>query len=376
MIPLKDFEDAAKCADSHAFLALVNGAKVCMRESIDGNALEKLTAQHAVLMSALDNLASVPELASNWGIQSEAFMLPLLPLLPKNSTQAFKHLNCSPVMDAFILANKLEIGSLAYGETDSAYRVLAGKLIDLRMGEAYGQLICKMLDHAETLCYSSAERRRILKYVFVSLGQIADGMRLSTEHKQSIEALFSRAESCCSPLEFDGCAGYRLAEIPRVLAMAIEKSSFVHVGHFTKLSSSDYYATMIDFLAPHADEALFAKTFYGFARQGDSCFPALFTHHLFDSKRHDLRVFIDSYLEQSANDHPLLMIAKARIERGEISFECESRILAYLDILIGNGKHKDNFDAEKLSTRIDIPAQWIRKTSWHQVHRLSLELGL
>ena len=375
VISLEDFEKAARQGDANAFLGLVDDAKECMRESIDENALERLTAQHATLMNALGSLASAPELASNWGVQSEAFMLPLLPILPKNSVQAFRHLNCSPAMDAFLLKNKLDIASLTFSEGDSAYLVLTSKLIDLKKCEEYGELICHMLSHAQPLSQSSTERRRILSHVFSSLGKISEGMRLSAEHKRRIEALITHASTTSSRFNFDECAGYRQDNLPVVMVKAIEKSAFVHVGHFTKIPFT-HYSEMIAFLAPHADEAVFAKTYYGFARQGDARFPELFAGPLFDSDHYDIRNFIDSYLEQSAHDYPLFLIANAKITLGVQSLESEFRVIEYLNILIGNGKYQNILDADKLSSKIGIPAEWILKTSWHQVHRLSLELGL
>lgn len=86
LVPSERFREAALANDALLFLERVEHAKAHMRQSIEDNRFDDLAAQHTILMDALRNIATVEDKHLGWGLRPPAFLLPLLPLLPKTTT--------------------------------------------------------------------------------------------------------------------------------------------------------------------------------------------------------------------------------------------------------------------------------------------------
>jgi hypothetical protein len=372
------FRGAAQSNDALSFLLLAEQAKDFMRESIEKNDLDSLGSQHKVLMSALGCLATHEHLRETWGIRPVTFMLPLLPLLPKNSHEAFKHLGVSAEIDEYLLTERFDMARLSFTLDAEGYKTLMTRLQHMRHGELYGQVACHLLGRLEELETTASEYHRIAKFLVFSLGACPAEMKLSEYHKERLEGGIPALRFMATTLTLDYALGLKNAGLPKTLNRLMETASNISTtyGNGSHVRSDDY-RDLSRFVAPHLSEASLANLMDGLRDQIASEIPEIVGDVLFDTNRLDTRRFIHIYNEKHLPRKPLFQIAKSYIDRHpDPAPPWEIRLSEYLNVAIENSSLKDNYDVAEMSRTTGIPEEWIRKTDWYLVNRLERDLGL
>ncbi|KQN62433.1 hypothetical protein [Pseudomonas sp. Leaf58] len=376
LVPSERFREAALANDALLFLERVEHAKAHMRQSIEDNRFDDLAAQHTILMDALRNIATVEDKHLGWGLRPPAFLLPLLPLLPKNDHMTFKHLGAHPEIDEHIFSHKLDIATLTFGQDEQGYRTLLRRLQALSNGSAYGAVTSHMARHLQNLEPTTAEFHRVARHLVHSIGMCPSGLKLSTEHHQLLETVLTTLKLPNITLTLDYAHGYQRLRMVRPLRHLIGMGCQIDVLNTHKRHHKDY-RRLLNFIVSHLDEVDLVKLVQGLTWRGELSLANPLAHALFESNHLDTRTFIHRYTEHNARDEILFKIAKSYIDGQPAPPAGDGgKVGEYLNILIENSKHKNMRDLSRLSKLTQIPEDWIRATDWFQVHRLELDLGL
>jgi hypothetical protein len=375
LVPSDRFREAALANDALLFLERAEHAKAHMLQSIEDNRFDDLAAQHTILMDALRNITTIDDKYLGWGMRPPAFLLPLLPLLPKNDHMTFKHLGAHPEIDEHIFSHKLDIAALTFGQDEQGYRTLLRRLQALSNGATYGAVASHMARHLQSLESTTAEFHRVARHLVHSIGMCPPGLKLSKEHHQVLETALTTLKLPSITLTLDYAHGYQRLKMASPLCRLIDSGCKIDVLNTHRRHHKDY-RRLVNFIASHLDEAGMVKFVQGLTCRNELSLANPLAQALFESNRLDTRTFIHRYIERHGDSQILFQIVKSYIDGQPAPPSDGGKVGEYLNVLIENSRYRNMHDISRLSDLIHIPEEWIKTTDWFQVHRLEMDLGL